>query len=80
MLDFEFTHLNFRVADFALAWRGYQYEVIRGYHEVQPLSELEQELILPTYHAWLFLGLAGEDATGLDLTWNLAHLQRHLPS
>ena len=33
ILDFEGTHLNYRVADFANSWRGYQDEVIEGYEE-----------------------------------------------
>ncbi|BCJ46899.1 hypothetical protein GCM10010168_35810 [Actinoplanes ianthinogenes] len=76
VLDFEASHRSLLVADFALSWRGYQDAVISGYHEVRPLSELERRLIVPTYHAWLFLGLAGADPTTVDLSWNAAHLRR----
>ncbi|GIF16029.1 phosphotransferase enzyme family protein [Actinoplanes teichomyceticus] len=76
VLDFEIAHHNFQVADFALAWRGYQDEVIRGYDEVRPLSDLEWSLIVPVFHAWLFLGVAGRDPATLDLSWSLAHLQK----
>ena len=31
ILDFDATHLNYRVADFANSWRGNQDEVIEGY-------------------------------------------------
>ena len=41
ILDFEATHLNYRVADFANSWRGYQDEVIDGYEEVLALSDLD---------------------------------------
>ncbi|GAA2704422.1 phosphotransferase [Actinoplanes palleronii] len=77
LLDFEFAHHTFQVADFALAWRGYQDPVIDGYHQVRPLSELERRLIRPVFHAWLFLGIAGADPATLDLTWNVAHLRKH---
>jgi Ser/Thr protein kinase RdoA (MazF antagonist) len=76
VLDFEASHHSFLVADFALAWRGYQHEVIRGYAEVRPLSELERRLITPVLRAWLFLGLAGADGRTLDLGWNVTHLRR----
>ncbi|BCY08105.1 phosphotransferase enzyme family protein [Actinoplanes sp. L3-i22] len=76
VLDFELTHVSHLVADFALAWRGYQDGVISGYEEVRPLSELERSLLVPTFQAWCFLGLAGEDAATLDLSWNVAHLRR----
>ncbi|MFC4068286.1 phosphotransferase enzyme family protein [Actinoplanes subglobosus] len=82
VIDFECTHHTYRVADFALSWRGYQDEVIRGYQEVRPLSELERQLIVPAYRAWMFLGLERELAahhrTGapLDLSWQITHIQR----
>ncbi|WIM99290.1 phosphotransferase [Actinoplanes oblitus] len=79
VLDFEASHRNFLVADFALAWRGYQDAVISGYHEVRPLSDLERRLITPVYRAWLFLGVAGADPATLDLRWNVAHLRRSTP-
>ncbi|WP_436536590.1 phosphotransferase enzyme family protein [Actinoplanes sp. HUAS TT8] len=80
VLDFEITHVSYLVADFALSWRGYQSGVISGYEEVRPLSEVERALIVPTFQAWCFLGLAGEDAATLDLSWNLAHLRRGRPA
>lgn len=79
VLDFEASHRSFRVADFALAWRGYQDEVISGYEEVRPLSEVERSLIVPTFQAWCLLGLAGADVSTLDLTWNVTHLRRTAP-
>lgn len=76
VLDFEISHRTYLVADFALSWRGCQDGVISGYEQVRPLSDLERGLIVPTFRAWCFLGLAGEDATALDLSWNVAHLRR----
>ena len=60
VLDFEATHLNYRVADFALSWRGDQDEVIDGYQEVHKLTDLDWELLVPVYWSWLFLGVKQE--------------------
>ena len=49
LLDFEATHLNYRVAEFALAWRGAHDDVIAGYREVRELPELDWQLVVPCY-------------------------------
>ena len=81
ILDFESSHLNFRVADFALSWRGYQDDVVLGYEEVSPLSEDERRLIVPIFWAWLFNGVeqamrqSRKDGSKLpDLQWETRHL------
>jgi Ser/Thr protein kinase RdoA (MazF antagonist) len=81
LVDFEATHHTFQVADFALSWRGYHDDVIRGYDEVRPLSDLEWHLIRPAYWAWLLLGVADALAAGPppDLEWQVAHLCKHSP-
>ncbi|GAB7045264.1 phosphotransferase enzyme family protein [Catenuloplanes indicus] len=87
VLDFEGTHHTVQVADFALSWRGYQDEVLRGYDEVRPLSEVEWQLIRPAFRAWLFIdaraelaALRGGRAAALtDLSWPLAHLRKRSP-
>ncbi len=83
VLDFDATHLNYRVADFALAWRGNQDEVIDGYEEVHKLSDLDWELLVPTFWAWLFIGVKQELRTVLavngtppSLEWQVRHLLR----
>jgi Ser/Thr protein kinase RdoA (MazF antagonist) len=85
ILDFEGCHLNLRVADFALSWRGHYDDVLRGYDSVRPLSDLEWRLVLPVYWAWLFLGVKDllarsyGDADGprpVDLTWQIRQLRR----
>jgi Ser/Thr protein kinase RdoA (MazF antagonist) len=78
VLDFEASHYSFQVADFALSWRGYQDDVLRGYDSVRPLSDLEWQLIRPVYQAWLFLGVreALEAGGPVDLDWQVAHLQK----
>ncbi len=83
VVDFEGTHLNYRVSDFALAWRGYQDDVIVGYEEVRPLTRTDRQLLVPAYWAWLLLGLEGEigrmtsGAAPLnDLDWQVTHFLR----
>jgi aminoglycoside phosphotransferase (APT) family kinase protein len=78
VLDFEASHHTFQVADFVLSWRGYQDDVIRGYDEVRPLTDLEWQLIRPVYQAWMFLGVRSAlDAGGpADLSWQVAHLRK----
>ena len=83
ILDFDATHLNYRVADFALSWRGNQDEVIEGYEEVHRLSDLDWELLVPVFWAWLFIGLKQAIRTALaenrnppDLEWQVRHLLR----
>jgi Ser/Thr protein kinase RdoA (MazF antagonist) len=60
ILDFEAAHHDLRIADFALSWRGRRDEVVRGYDEAAPLSEIEWRLLTPCLWAWVFLGLARE--------------------
>ncbi len=83
VLDFDATHLNYRIADFALAWRGYQDEVIEGYEEVRMLSGLDWELLVPVFWAWLFIGVKqaikttlAENGTPPSLEWQVKHLLR----
>ena len=83
ILDFDATHLNYRVADFANSWRGYQDEVIYGYEEVYKLSDLDWELLVPTFWAWMFIGVKQAITTTLaekgvppDFEWQVRHLLR----
>lgn len=83
VLDFESTHRNYRVADFALSWRGKHDAIIAGYEEVRPLTELDWELLIPAYWSWLFMGikpvlgamLAGKIAPN-NFAWQVGHLLR----
>jgi len=60
VIDFESTHLNHRVSEFALSWRGKYDDVIRGYGDVHPLTELDWALLTPALWSWVFLGVAAE--------------------
>lgn len=57
IFDFEGAHLNFRVSDFALSWRGYQDDVVAGYEEVSSLTEAELKAIVPAFWSWIFMGV-----------------------
>jgi hypothetical protein len=82
VLDFESTHLNYRVADFALSWRGHLPGVLKGYTDVSPLSQLDRELLLPVFWAWMFIGVK-EQILGMltgqrpfhGFEWQVRHLQ-----
>ena len=83
ILDFEATHLNLRVADFAMSWRGCYDEVIYGYEEVHKLSDLDWELLVPTFWSWLFIGTgrwieqtAPEELRRDDFNWQIKLLSR----
>jgi aminoglycoside phosphotransferase (APT) family kinase protein len=81
IIDFEATHLNHRVSDFALSWRGYQDEVVEGYDQVHPLNALDWQLLIPCYWSWLFLGVQEEISSMIrgevayhDFGWQVKHL------
>jgi aminoglycoside phosphotransferase (APT) family kinase protein len=78
IVDFEATHLNYRVSEFALSWRGAYDEVILGYDEVNPLSDLDHALLTPTWWAWLLWGLV-PDYDEPDLEWTVRKLLTRTP-
>lgn len=72
-MDFEATHLNYRVSEFALAWRGVYDEVILGYDEVNRLSGLDRALLAPAWWARLLWGLV-PDYDEPELGWTVRKL------
>jgi len=83
IVDFEVSHVDYRVADFALSWRGDQDEVLAGYEDVHPLTELDWDLLIPVFWAWLFMGMPRHIADILegravphDFDWQVKHLLR----
>lgn len=60
VLDFEATHLDYRVADFALSWRARRDDVVLGYNEVSPFTDTDWHLLTPCMWAWAFYGVAAE--------------------
>lgn len=53
IVDFDLSHWAPRIAEFALSWRGKYDDVVFGFDEVSPLSDLEWELLTPIRWAWL---------------------------
>ncbi len=77
LFDFDVTHLDLRVADFALSWRGRYEGVLEGYEDEAPLSGVERELLLPVYWAWMVASAVSDIADGNgDPEWAVAHLLR----
>ena len=75
ILDFELSHWDHRVADFALSWRGKYDEVIHGYDEVSPLKPEEWALITPLWWASLIESACQDMANGTrDDGWVLRKL------
>jgi len=86
VVDFEGAHHTYQMADFALSWRGYHDDVLRGYDEVRSLSEIEWRLVRPVFWAWLFIGVKdalaahyGGTGPAPDFTWQLTHLRVRSP-
>ena len=75
ILDFELSHWDHRVGDFALSWRGKYDEVIHGYAEVSPLEPEEWELITPLWWAQLIEGACRDMENGTrDDGWTIKKL------
>lgn len=77
VLDFDLAHLDLRVADFALSWRGRYDAVILGYEDISPLEPVERELLVPVYWAWMIVGAVMDiDSGNGSPEWALTHLLR----
>jgi Ser/Thr protein kinase RdoA (MazF antagonist) len=63
LIDFDFTHVDHRTAEFSWPWRGHYDEFIEGYEDVRPLDDSECALLLPTLWGWLL------DAVRMRLLW-----------
>jgi Ser/Thr protein kinase RdoA (MazF antagonist) len=63
IIDFDFTHLDHRAADFVWTWRGKNDEFVRGYEEVTPLTAADRALLAPAYWASVL------DSARLELLW-----------
>jgi Ser/Thr protein kinase RdoA (MazF antagonist) len=87
VLDFDATHLNFAVADFALSWRGKHDADIHGYHEVRPLDDLDRHLLTPVFWGWLVLRVADDvgaivagTAPPTRMEWTISKLPLRTPA
>jgi Ser/Thr protein kinase RdoA (MazF antagonist) len=80
ILDFELSHWDHRIGDFALAWRGKYDEVIHGYTQVAPLEPEEWALLTPLWWASLIDGACQEMRNGIpDDGWTIKQLLRRSP-
>ncbi|WP_256208660.1 phosphotransferase enzyme family protein [Paenibacillus sp. CF384] len=80
ILDFDLSHWNHRVADFALSWRGMHDDIVRAYDEVSPLELEEWELLTPAWWAWLIEDACRDIKRGIPVDeWTIKHILRRSP-
>ncbi|MBP3962815.1 phosphotransferase enzyme family protein [Paenibacillus lignilyticus] len=80
ILDFDLSHWNHRVADFALSWRGMHDDIVLAYNEVSPLEPEEWELLTPAWWAWLIEGACQDISRGILVDeWTIKHILRRTP-
>jgi Ser/Thr protein kinase RdoA (MazF antagonist) len=63
IIDFDFTHLDHRAADFVWTWRGRYDDFVHGYEEVTPLTEADRALLAPALWTSML------DSARLELRW-----------
>jgi Ser/Thr protein kinase RdoA (MazF antagonist) len=80
ILDFELSHRDHRVGDFALSWRGKYDAVVQGYDEVAPLEPEEWALLTPLWWASLIDGVCRDLQAGTpDDGWSIRKLLERSP-
>ncbi len=80
ILDFELSHRDHRVGDFALSWRGRYDALVHAYAEVSPLEPEEWELLTPVWWAGLIDSGCRHLAEGThDDGWLIRCLLRRSP-
>jgi len=83
LIDFEFAHLDLRVADLVHSWRGRHDEVVHGYMKAADLDDEERALITPVRWAWLVAAAradllrAGDNEPNLE--WVMTQIVRRSP-
>ena len=63
IIDFDFTHLDHRAADFVWTWRAENDDFVYGYEEVRPLTATDRALLTPAFWASVL------DSARLKLLW-----------
>jgi Ser/Thr protein kinase RdoA (MazF antagonist) len=76
VFDFDNTHVDLRVADFALSWRGRHDGVIEGYEQESSLEPIDRELLVPVYRAWVIASAVKAIEEGNAPRWAVIHLRR----
>ena len=86
IVDFDLAHYDLRIADFALSWRGKYDDVVFGFDQVSPLSDVEWQLLSPIRWAWLLAFVEDgidEMRAGVSeprrFDWEVAQLLRRSP-
>jgi len=89
ILDFELAHRDLRIADLAMAWRGWHDDVVHGYQEEAVLEPSELSLLAPSWWAWVLDAarealLSASDTPGRawvadELRWVVGVIQRRSP-
>lgn len=76
LFDFDSTHLDLRIADFVLSWRGCYQGVLDGYHAESPLSEVEQALLVPIFWTFMIACAVAGIEEGIPPDWPLKQLKK----
>jgi aminoglycoside phosphotransferase (APT) family kinase protein len=80
ILDFELSHRDHRVGDFALSWRGKYDAILHGYDEAAPLEPEEWALLTPLWWASLIDGVCRDLQVGTrDDGWSIRKLLQRSP-
>jgi aminoglycoside phosphotransferase (APT) family kinase protein len=80
ILDFELSHWDHRIGDFALSWRGKYDDVILAYAEVSALEPEEWALLTPVWWAFLIEGACQGLRNGIrDDGWTIKQILRRSP-
>ncbi len=80
ILDFELSHWDHRIGDFALSWRGKYDEIVLGYDEVSPLEPEEWALLAPLWWTQLiYQACRAMQAGTTDNGWTINKLLLRSP-
>ncbi|MGH2352796.1 MAG: phosphotransferase enzyme family protein [Chloroflexota bacterium] len=73
IIDFDFTHLDHRAADFVWTWSALNDDFVYGYEEVTPLEAAERALLTPAFWASVL------DSVRMKLLWEVLPERVSLP-
>ncbi len=76
LFDFDSTHLDLRIADFILSWRGKYQGILDGYQDVSPLSSVEQTLLIPGFWTFMLACAVAGIEQGIGADWPIAQLRK----
>jgi Ser/Thr protein kinase RdoA (MazF antagonist) len=80
ILDFEMARVDYRIAEFALAWRGRYDDVVHAYNAIAPLDPEEWALLTPLWWAFLIEEAYRMIRSGIDDDgWVIKQILRRSP-